>query len=81
MKDFFNKIFKKAEPSVYQVKDAHLNRTLRVKDFLALGVGTIVSTSTFHTTWRCCSTTHRSCSCTFILISGSSGWACVFCIC
>lgn len=47
MKDFFNKIFKKAEPSVYQVKDAHLNRTLRVKDFLALGVGTIVSTSIF----------------------------------
>lgn len=47
MKDFFNKIFKRAEPSVYQVKDAHLNRTLRVKDFLALGVGTIVSTSIF----------------------------------
>ncbi|MDN8847911.1 amino acid permease, partial [Staphylococcus aureus] len=41
------KIFKKAEPSVYQVKDAHLNRTLRVKDLLALGVGTIVSTSIF----------------------------------
>ena len=35
------------QSSVYQVKDAHLNRTLKVKDFLALGVGTIVSTSIF----------------------------------
>ena len=42
MKGFFNKILKREDPSVYQVKDAHLNRTLRVKDFLALGVGTIV---------------------------------------
>ena len=47
MKGFFNKILKREDPSVYQVKDAHLNRTLRVKDFLALGVGTIVSTSIF----------------------------------
>ena len=38
---------RKAHPSVYQDKDGHLVRSLRVRDFLALGVGTIVSTSIF----------------------------------
>ena len=47
MTGFFQKLLRKEDPSVYQVKDAHLNRTLKVKDFLALGVGTIVSTSIF----------------------------------
>ncbi|KRM12430.1 amino acid permease [Paucilactobacillus suebicus] len=41
------KIFRKEDPSVYDTKDAHLVRSLRVRDFLALGVGTIVSTSIF----------------------------------
>ncbi|WP_425613264.1 APC family permease [Xylocopilactobacillus apicola] len=38
---------RKEDPSVYEQKDAHLARTLRVRDFLALGVGTIVSTAIF----------------------------------
>lgn len=38
---------RKEDPSVYQDKDSHLVRSLRVRDFLALGVGTIVSTSIF----------------------------------
>lgn len=37
----------KEDPSVYEDKDAHLPRVLTVKDFLALGVGTIVSTTIF----------------------------------
>ena len=44
---FFNKIARKEDPAIYQNKDGHLKRTLRVRDFLALGVGTIVSTSIF----------------------------------
>ncbi len=40
---FFNKIARKEDPAIYQNKDGHLKRTLRVRDFLALGVGTIVS--------------------------------------
>lgn len=47
MASFKEKIFRKEDPNVYQDKDAHLVRTLRVRDFLALGVGTIVSTSIF----------------------------------
>ncbi|WP_137598064.1 APC family permease [Paucilactobacillus kaifaensis] len=47
MASFKEKIFRKEDPTVYQDKDAHLSRTLRVRDFLALGVGTIVSTSIF----------------------------------
>ncbi len=35
------------DPGVYSDKDAHLPRVLTVKDFLALGVGTIVSTTIF----------------------------------
>ena len=38
---------RKENPTIYQSKDGHLKRTLRVRDFLALGVGTIVSTSIF----------------------------------
>lgn len=38
---------RKEDPSVYEDKDAHLPRVLGVKDFLALGVGTIVSTTIF----------------------------------
>lgn len=40
-------LLRKEDVSRYQNKDAHLERTLRVKDFLALGVGTIVSTAIF----------------------------------
>ncbi|HDC8071625.1 TPA: amino acid permease [Staphylococcus aureus] len=47
MGSFFNKIARKEDPAIYQNKDGHLKRTLRVRDFLALGVGTIVSTSIF----------------------------------
>lgn len=47
MASFKEKIFRKEDPSVYDTKDAHLVRSLRVRDFLALGVGTIVSTSIF----------------------------------
>lgn len=41
------KIFRKEDPSVYKTKDSHLVRSLRVRDFIALGVGTIVSTAIF----------------------------------
>ena len=44
---FWKTITCKEDPNVYQDKDSHLVRTLRVRDFLALGVGTIVSTSIF----------------------------------
>ena len=37
----------KEDPRVYENKDGHLVRSLKVKDFLALGVGTIVSASIF----------------------------------
>ncbi|WP_251517256.1 MULTISPECIES: amino acid permease [Staphylococcus] len=47
MTNFMQKIFTKEDPSVYKGKDAHLDRTLHVKDFISLGVGTIVSTSIF----------------------------------
>jgi APA family basic amino acid/polyamine antiporter len=44
----FSKLFSaKESPERYASKDAELKRTLGVKDFLALGVGTIVSTSIF----------------------------------
>ncbi|MHC3760061.1 APC family permease [Staphylococcus succinus] len=45
--NIMSRIFRKEEVSRYQNKDAHLERTLRVRDFLALGVGTIVSTAIF----------------------------------
>ncbi len=38
---------RKEDPNVYQDKDSHMARVLGVKDILALGVGTIVSTSIF----------------------------------
>ncbi|KRL22090.1 APC family permease [Lentilactobacillus kisonensis] len=41
------KMFRKEDPLVYQDKDSHLIRSLTTKDFLALGVGTIVSASIF----------------------------------
>ncbi len=47
MGSFFNRMTRKENPTIYQSKDGHLKRTLRVRDFLALGVGTIVSTSIF----------------------------------
>ena len=40
-------ITRKEDPAVYASKDGHLVRSLKVRDFLALGVGTIVSTSIF----------------------------------
>ncbi|MCL0329736.1 APC family permease [Apilactobacillus xinyiensis] len=42
-----DKMFRKEDPNVYQNKDSHLVRSLTTKDFLALGVGTIVSTAIF----------------------------------
>lgn len=47
MKSFLKRLFLKEDPNVYKNKDAHLAQVLTVKDFLALGVGTIVSTSIF----------------------------------
>ncbi|WP_270529696.1 APC family permease [Limosilactobacillus vaginalis] len=44
---FWKKITRKEDPQVYANKDGHLVRSLKVRDFLALGVGTIVSTSIF----------------------------------
>lgn len=38
---------RKEDPRVYENKDGHLVRSLKVKDILALGVGTIVSASIF----------------------------------
>lgn len=38
---------RKENPRIYENKDGHLVRTLKVKDILALGVGTIVSASIF----------------------------------
>lgn len=47
MHNFIKNFIKKENPAIYEDKDSHLTRTLVVKDFLALGVGTIVSTSIF----------------------------------
>lgn len=44
---FWKTMTRKEDPSVYANKDGHLVRSLKVRDFLALGVGTIVSTSIF----------------------------------
>ena len=44
---FWKTITRKEDPQVYANKDGHLVRSLKVRDFLALGVGTIVSTSIF----------------------------------
>ncbi|MBB1086185.1 APC family permease [Limosilactobacillus fastidiosus] len=44
---FWKIITRKEDPRVYANKDGHLVRSLKVRDFLALGVGTIVSTSIF----------------------------------
>ena len=44
---FWKTITRKEDPQVYANKDEHLVRSLKVRDFLALGVGTIVSTSIF----------------------------------
>ncbi|WP_461214211.1 APC family permease [Lacticaseibacillus sp. GG6-2] len=47
MHALFKRMTQKEDPSVYEDKDSHLPRVLTVKDFLALGVGTIVSTTIF----------------------------------
>ena len=44
---FWKTITRKEDPQVYANKDGHLVRSLKVRDFLALGVGTIVSTSIY----------------------------------
>ena len=44
---FWKTITRKEDPRVYENKDGHLVRSLKVRDFLALGVGTMVSTSIF----------------------------------
>lgn len=43
----WNKIFYRQNPKKYELKDDHLERSLRVRDLLALGLGIIVSTSIF----------------------------------
>ncbi|WEV43507.1 amino acid permease [Lactobacillus sp. ESL0684] len=43
----WSKITRKEDPKMYQSKDQHLKRVLTTKDFLALGIGTIVSTAIF----------------------------------
>lgn len=45
--NFWQKLNRKEDPKIYENKDGHLVRTLKVRDILALGVGTIVSTSIF----------------------------------
>lgn len=45
--NLWKKMNRKEDPSTYRKKDGHLIRSLKVRDFLALGVGTIVSTSIF----------------------------------
>ena len=47
MTTLLKRMLRKEDPRVYEVKDAHLVRTLRVRDFLSLVVGTIVSTTIF----------------------------------
>lgn len=47
MTNVWKKMTRKEDPKVYKSKDEHLLQVLEVKDFLALGVGTIVSTSIF----------------------------------
>ena len=47
MQRLLKRLTLKEDPSIYEDKDSHLARVLTVKDFLALGVGTIVSTSIF----------------------------------
>ncbi|MCI1985907.1 MAG: amino acid permease [Lactobacillus sp.] len=47
MRALFKRMTQKEDPSVYEDKDSHLPRVLKVRDFLALGVGTIVSTTIF----------------------------------
>lgn len=47
MRNFFKHLTRKQDPAVYADKDAEMPRVLGVKDFIALGVGTIVSTSIF----------------------------------
>ncbi|GAO99657.1 APC family permease [Fructobacillus ficulneus] len=39
--------FRRADPAAFEQSDAHLQKTLGVKEMLALGVGTIVSTAIF----------------------------------
>lgn len=43
----WQKMNRKEDPRIYENKDGHLVRSLKVKDILALGVGTIVSASIF----------------------------------
>lgn len=45
--NFWKKLNRKEDPRIYENKDGHLVRSLKVKDILALGVGTIVSASIF----------------------------------
>lgn len=45
--DVWNRICRKEAPGNYEAKDGNLVRSLRVRDFLGLGVGTIVSASIF----------------------------------
>lgn len=42
-----DKLFYRHSPQKYELKDGHLERSLKVKDLLSLGIGMIVSTSIF----------------------------------
>lgn len=48
MGSFFNRMTRKENPTIYQNKDGHLKRTLRVRDFLALGVGMFLHLSSLY---------------------------------
>lgn len=45
--NYLRKMLAKTNPSTYERKDSHLSKTLRTRDFLALGVGMVVSTAIF----------------------------------
>lgn len=45
--ELLNKMFYQHSPHKYELKDGHLERSLKVKDLLSLGIGMIVSTSIF----------------------------------
>lgn len=45
--NLLKRMFFRQSPTKYGIKDGHLNRSLRVRDLLSLGIGMIVSTSIF----------------------------------
>lgn len=47
MSALMKRIMHKTDPRTYAHKDSHLKRSLRARDFLAMGIGTVVSTAIF----------------------------------